>query len=212
MLNLLHYSNSKRFYSEPDVFKYGETLIAKVLFRTWCSWWAQQTLIAKVLFRTWCGSVQQTLKAKDSIQNLMRLSTKRIVSHNLGWKFWFLVPFSGTPIGSRVPIPFPIPDILVGFFFRILLLKRHQLGFRYLNSEFRFFYVGTQYISFCTTKQSQYLFPPKLHLLALLVKQVDVILAGKVIMPPNWHLLKTSRCDFCGQNNHASKLTSTQNK
>jgi hypothetical protein len=33
-LNFLHYSNSKRFYSEPDVVKYGKTLIAEVLFRT----------------------------------------------------------------------------------------------------------------------------------------------------------------------------------
>jgi hypothetical protein len=32
----------------------------------------------------------------------------------------------------------------------------------------------------------QYLFPPKLHLLALLVKQVDVILVGKIIMLPNY--------------------------
>jgi hypothetical protein len=28
-LNFLHYSNSKRFYSEPDVVEYGKTLIAK---------------------------------------------------------------------------------------------------------------------------------------------------------------------------------------
>jgi hypothetical protein len=58
----------------------------------------------------------------------------------------------------------------------------------------------------------QYLFPPKLHLLAPIVKQVDVILAGKIIMLPNLHLLKTSRCGFGGQNNHAAKLTPTQNK
>jgi hypothetical protein len=30
-------------------------------------------------------------------------------------------------------------------------------------------------------------------------KQVDVILAGKIIMLPNYHLLKTSRCNFGGQ-------------
>jgi hypothetical protein len=30
-----------------------------------------------------------------------------------------LVPISGTPIGGRIPIPFTIPKILVGFFFEI---------------------------------------------------------------------------------------------
>jgi hypothetical protein len=39
---------------------------------------------------------------------------------SLGWEFQFLVPNSGTPIGSGIPIPFPIPEILVGFFFEIL--------------------------------------------------------------------------------------------
>ncbi len=32
----------------------------------------------------------------------------------LGWKFQFLVPISGTPIGSEIPIPFLIPKIPVG--------------------------------------------------------------------------------------------------
>jgi hypothetical protein len=35
----------------------------------------------------------------------------------LGWEFQFLVPISGTPIVSGVPIPFSIPKIPVGFFF-----------------------------------------------------------------------------------------------
>ncbi len=35
----------------------------------------------------------------------------------LGWEFQFFVPISGTPIGSRIPIPFSIPKILVGIFF-----------------------------------------------------------------------------------------------
>ncbi len=34
----------------------------------------------------------------------------------LGWEFRFLVPITGTPIGSRIPIPFSIPEILVRFF------------------------------------------------------------------------------------------------
>ncbi len=37
----------------------------------------------KVANRTWLGWVQQTLQAKHSIQNLMRLSTTRIVSCNM---------------------------------------------------------------------------------------------------------------------------------
>jgi hypothetical protein len=51
--------------------------------------------------------------------------------------------------------------------------------------------------------------PPKLHLLILLGKQVDDILAGKKNTPTNVHLLKTSRCYFGEQNNHAAKITST---
>jgi hypothetical protein len=34
----------------------------------------------------------------------------------LGWEFRFSVPISGTPIGSRIPIPCPIPDIPVRIF------------------------------------------------------------------------------------------------
>jgi hypothetical protein len=40
-----------------------------------------------------------------------------IVAGNLGWEFKFLVPISGTPIGSGIPIPFLIPKILVGKLF-----------------------------------------------------------------------------------------------
>jgi hypothetical protein len=35
----------------------------------------------------------------------------------LGCEFQFLAPISGTPIGSGIPIPFQILDILVRFFF-----------------------------------------------------------------------------------------------
>ncbi len=40
-----------------------------------------------------------------------------IMASNLGWDFQFLVPISGTSIGSRIPIPFLIPKIPVGKFF-----------------------------------------------------------------------------------------------
>ncbi len=33
-LNFLHYSDSKRFYSEPDAIEYGKTLIAKGSIQT----------------------------------------------------------------------------------------------------------------------------------------------------------------------------------
>ena len=46
----------------------------------------------------------------------------------LGWEFRFLVPISGTPIGSGIPILFQIPGILVRFYFKILLLKSHPIG------------------------------------------------------------------------------------
>jgi hypothetical protein len=40
------------------------------------------------------------------------------VSHiGLGWEFQFLVPISGTPIVSGIPIPFLIPKIPVGKYF-----------------------------------------------------------------------------------------------
>jgi hypothetical protein len=35
----------------------------------------------------------------------------------LGWEFRFLVPISGIPIVSGIPIPFSIPKIPVGFVF-----------------------------------------------------------------------------------------------
>jgi hypothetical protein len=40
-----------------------------------------------------------------------------IISLKLGWEFRFLVPISGTPIRSGIPIPFSIPKIQVGIFF-----------------------------------------------------------------------------------------------
>jgi hypothetical protein len=36
--------------------------------------------------------------------------------YGLGWEFQFLVPISGTPIRSEIPILFQIPGILVDFF------------------------------------------------------------------------------------------------
>ncbi len=43
--------------------------------------------------------------------------TPSLWRHKLGWEFLFLVPISGTPVVSRIPIPFLIPKILSGFVF-----------------------------------------------------------------------------------------------
>jgi hypothetical protein len=43
---------------------------------------------------------------------------------NLGLEFRFLVPISGTPIGSGIPIPFSIPEIPVGIIFLIPMSEK----------------------------------------------------------------------------------------
>ncbi len=44
-----------------------------------------------------------------------------------------------------------------------------------------------------------------------MLNRMDVgTIPGKAILMPTYHLLKMSRCDICGQNNHATKLLSTQ--
>ncbi len=55
-----------------------------------------------------------TAKAEE-----LRLKLAAVINTvgGLGWEFRFLVPISGTPIVSRIPIPCLIPKILVGIFF-----------------------------------------------------------------------------------------------
>jgi hypothetical protein len=122
----------------------------------------------------------------------------------LGWEFQFLVTILGTPIRSKIPTPFQIPGIPVRFFFRIPLLKSHQI--RIPTPKFRipvFFHVGAQYISFrtyrprSTSEITRNIFSCCNYIYLLFL--VDVILAGKIIMPPKLHLLKTSRCHFSGK-------------
>jgi hypothetical protein len=48
---------------------------------------------------------------------LIHIMIWMIIARLLGWEFQFLVPIFGTPIGSRILIPFLIPKIPVGFFF-----------------------------------------------------------------------------------------------
>ncbi len=45
----------------------------------------------------------------------------------LGCKFWFLVQISGTPSRRGIPIPFPIPDILAGFFLKFQFLESQKI-------------------------------------------------------------------------------------
>jgi hypothetical protein len=50
-------------------------------------------------------------------------------ARQLGWEFQFLVPISGTPIVSGIPIPFLIPKIPVGkYFFEFQCLESQKIG------------------------------------------------------------------------------------
>ncbi len=136
------------------------------------------------------------------------------------WEFWFLVLISWNPIGSKIPLPFQIPGIPVGFFLEFHCWKVIKLEFWFAKLGILvFFHVGTQYISFCTyrprltSENSRNIFFCQNYIYLLYldchVKWVDANLAGKIIMPTKIHLLKTSRCNFGGQNNHATTITST---
>ncbi len=57
-----------------------------------------------------------------------------ILDLELGWEFQFLVLISGTPSGGRIPIPFTIPKIPVGFFFEIPISGESENR----NSDLRF--------------------------------------------------------------------------
>ncbi len=64
----------------------------------------------------------------ESEFELWKEALEDICPSRLGWEFQYLIPISGTPIGSRIPILFQILDIPVGIFLRIPLLKTHQIG------------------------------------------------------------------------------------
>jgi hypothetical protein len=68
----------------------------------------------------------------------------------IGREFQFLVPISGTPIGSKILIPFLIPKILVGIFFSNSAVEK----LRNWNSDSKIWNyekinVGIQYTSSC---------------------------------------------------------------
>jgi hypothetical protein len=56
---------------------------------------------------------------------------------HLGWKLQFLVPISGIPIVSGIPIPFLTPKILVGkYFLNSDVWRVRKSEFRFQNLEF----------------------------------------------------------------------------
>ncbi len=111
----------------------------------------------------------------------------------LGWEFQFLVPISGTPIGSGIPILFPIPDIPVRFFFWILLLKIHQIGIPIPKFDFPNFGLHRNSIH-------------------LILNQKTIAISFPAKITSTCSTCKTSRCHFGGQHIHAAKSTSTQNE
>jgi hypothetical protein len=60
---------------------------------------------------------EQALSATEKTRQLEDLLCLSKGTKQLGWEFRFLVPISGTLIGSGIPIPFSIPKISDGFFF-----------------------------------------------------------------------------------------------
>ncbi len=55
---------------------------------------------------------QMQLTYHSGVGELIRAMTT--TRPDLGWEFQFLIPISGTPTGSGIPDPFPIPKIPVG--------------------------------------------------------------------------------------------------
>ncbi len=110
----------------------------------------------------------------------------------LGWEFQFLVPISGTPIGSRILIPFLIPDIPVRIFLNSAVEKSSNR-----NSDFEI-------------RNSKILLRRNSVHLILYQKTIAISFPAKITSTCS--TCKTSRCNFGTQNNHATKLTSTQNE
>jgi hypothetical protein len=95
----------------------------------------------------------------------------------LGWEFLFLVPISGTPIVSRIPIPFLIPKIPVGKFFL------NSDVWRVRKWEFRFQKFGIPVPHKKTDTYSS--IDTKVHGR----KPLPYKMAGELFFPPNLHLL-----------------------
>ncbi len=111
----------------------------------------------------------------------MHLDKIQVYSKSIGsdtrLEFQFMVPISGTPIGSIIPIPFFNSGNCGQNFSWIQLLKKRQIGIQIPKFGFpKKNYLGTNYTSFCTRKQgcchlyiySKWL-PPYLHLLKTVV-------------------------------------------
>jgi hypothetical protein len=59
------------------------------------------------------NAIMLRLTARGLSADLQILDNEASVAYKLGWEFRFLVPISGTPIGSGIPDQFPIPKIPV---------------------------------------------------------------------------------------------------
>ncbi len=78
-------------------------------------------------------------KEGDSTHKALLVYPNKMATFQLGWEFRFLVPISGTPIVSRITIPFLIPKIPVGkYFLNSDVWRVRKSEFRLRNFEFRY--------------------------------------------------------------------------
>ncbi len=124
----------------------------------------------------------------------------------VSWEFQFSVLISGPPIGSGIPIPFLIPKIPVEFFsfFRCIEKSRNRnSGSEVRNSEKN----GRRNSIHLISCKASIIIGQPVDLTML--NRMDVgTMTGKAIFLPILHLLNMRRRDFCGLNDHATKLTS----
>jgi hypothetical protein len=123
----------------------------------------------------------------------------------LGWEFRFLVPISGTPIGSGIPLPFSIPKITVEFFFMNSAVENWGIGI--LIPKFGIPKINWHRNSILViSRKTSIVIGQPVDLMMLNPMDVGTI-SGEAIFVPIHHVLNMSRCDFCGLNDHATKLT-----
>jgi hypothetical protein len=133
----------------------------------------------------------------------------------LGWEFQFLVPISGTPIVSGILILFLIPKIPVGFFLKFRCLESQKIGIPIPKFGILVPHKKTDTYSSVDTKvhgrkpspyktAGELFFPPYLHLLTLVGKQILHLLTlnGK-------RAIRVSRCRFGAKIIFPTKPTST---
>jgi hypothetical protein len=83
-------------------------------------YWRYSLFLGALTFLCNCGEGGKNtiaLVREMDMPTIVTLGGVQVPMLELGWEFQFLLPISGTPIGSGIPIPFSIPMIPVGFFF-----------------------------------------------------------------------------------------------